>query len=238
MRLSATTLVLLSILISTGCAQRNYSEDELFQRAQENIDRGRYTSAKEPLQQIDTFYPFGRFAQHAQLQLIYIDLQNNEPEQALIRAERFIRLQPQHPNLEYAYYARGLASYQLAVSGRGLLADQAAKRDRAPLERSWSNFQSLIQQFPDSQYQADALTYMADLRQILAQHDLMVAQLYYRQGAHVASLARAQQILVNFPGSIHSQAALELVLSNQQALAMEAEAAASAALLAEWLQDN
>lgn len=238
MRLSVVTALMFASLLTTACSQRYFSEDELFQRAQENIERGRYTSAKEPLQQIDTFYPFGRYAQHAQLQLMYVDLKNDDSEQALIRAERFIRLQPQHPHLEYAFYVRALASYQLAVSGRGRFADQAERRDTAPVETSWRHFQSLVQQFPDSSYQQDALTYMADLRQLLARHDLRVASLYHRQGAFVASLARSQQLLINFPGSLHSLEALNLLLANQQALGMTDAAADSQRLLQQWSDER
>lgn len=223
MRRALVLGVLVSLIGLTGCATRYYSEDELYTRAQDALSQDRVQRAQTPLQSIETYYPFGRYAQQAQLELIYVHLRQGETEEALIRAERFIRLQPSHPHLDYAYFLRALASYQLATTGRGIF-DQAERRNTQNLERSWRHFQALQQQFPDSPFQPDARTYMADLRQLLAKHDLSVASLYYRQGAYVASLARASNVLDSYPGSIHTLEALELIINNYRQLGQTQEA--------------
>ena len=126
---------------SNETVDENLGEVELYQQAQADLDNKSYTSAISKLKALESRYPFGRFAEQAQLELIYAYYRNAEPEAARSAAERFIRLHPQHPNVDYAYYLKGLASFD---QDRGLLARflplDMTKRDPAlPATRSTSS---------------------------------------------------------------------------------------------------
>src|SRR3546814_14540975 len=97
----------------------DWSSDVCSSDLQADLDNKSYTSAISKLKALESRYPFGRFAEQAQLELIYAYYRNVEPEAARSAAERFIRLHPQHPNVDYAYYLKGLASFD---QDRGLLA--------------------------------------------------------------------------------------------------------------------
>ncbi|MBJ7545591.1 outer membrane protein assembly factor BamD, partial [Pseudomonas sp. OA3] len=111
-------LLLIAILaLTAACSSKqpevdeNLSEVELYQQAQADLDNRSYTQAIAKLKALESRYPFGRYAEQAQLELIYAYYKNAEPEAAKSSAERFIRLHPQHANVDYAYYLKGLASF-------------------------------------------------------------------------------------------------------------------------------
>lgn len=210
MRLTLVTAIALSIIL-TGCASQYVSEDELYQRAEEAVEAENYETAKIELEQLAENFPFGRYAQQVELELIHVALQNREPSQALLRANRFIRLQPDHPHLDYAYFMKALAQFNMAAGERGGWSDSAAKRDLTPVEGAYDSFGELIRRFPDSQYNADARTYMAAARAIMAKHQLNQAQLYERKEAWAAALANAQTLLNTYPGSQYSEPAQAIV---------------------------
>jgi len=187
---------------SNETISENLGEGELYRQAQADLDSKSYTSAINKLKALESRYPFGRFAEQAQLELIYAYYRNTEPEAARSSAERFIRLHPQHPNVDYAYYLKGLASFD---QDRGLLARflplDMTKRDPGAARDSFNEFAQLTTRFPNSRYAPDAKARMVYLRNLLAANEIHVAAYYLRRQAYVAAANRGRYVVENFQGT-------------------------------------
>jgi len=198
-------LLLIAILaLNVACSSNevvdeNLSESELYQQAQTDLDNKSYTSAVTKLKALESRYPFGRYAEQAQLELIYANYKNVEPEAAKSAAERFIRLHPQHPNVDYAYYLKGLASFDQDV---GLLARflplDMTKRDPGAARDSFNEFAQLTSRFPNSRYAPDAKQRMIYLRNLLAAYEVHVGHYYLKRQAYVAAANRGRYVVENF----------------------------------------
>jgi len=198
-------LLLIAILaLTAACSSNevvneNLSETELYQQAQADLDNKSYTSAVSKLKALESRYPFGRYAEQAQLELIYAYYKNAEPEAAKSAAERFIRLHPQHANVDYAYYLKGLASFD---QDRGLLARflplDMTKRDPGAARDSFNEFALLTSRYPNSRYAPDAKARMVYLRNLLAAYEIHVAHYYLTRQAYVAAANRGRYVVENF----------------------------------------
>ena len=198
-------LLLIAILaLTAACSSNevvdeNLSETELYQQAQADLDSKSYTSAISKLKALESRYPFGRYAEQAQLELIYAYYKNVEPEAAKAAAERFIRLHPQHPSVDYAYYLKGLASFD---QDRGLLARflplDMTKRDPGAARDSFNEFAQLTSRYPSSRYAPDAKARMIYLRNLLAAYEIHVAHYYLKRQAYVAAANRGRYVVENF----------------------------------------
>lgn len=175
------------------------SESELYRKAQTDLDAENYSPAIETLRALESRYPFGRYADQAQLELIYAYYQNLEPEAATASADRFIRLHPQHPNVDYAYYVRGLASFtrDQGIFERFLPLDMT-RRDPGAARDSFNDFAQLINRYPNSQYAPDARLRMVYLRNLLADYDAHVGHYYLKRGAYLAAANRGRYIVENY----------------------------------------
>ena len=146
------------------------SEQMLYRSAQSSLRSGNYRDAITKLQKLEARFPFGRYAEQAQLELIYANFMSYQPEAARSAADRFIRLHPQHPNVDYAYYIKGLAEFN---KDRGLLdrfaATDISKRDPTSSKQAFDDFSDFLQRHPDSEYAADARQRMVFLVNVLAQ---------------------------------------------------------------------
>ena len=187
---------------SNETISENLGEAELYRQAQADLDNKSYTSAINKLKTLESRYPFGRFAEQAQLELIYAYYRNTEPEAARSSAERFIRLHPQHPSVDYAYYLKGLASFD---QDRGLLARflplDMTKRDPGAARDSFNEFAQLTTRYPNSRYAPDAKARMIYLRNLLAANEIHVADYYLRRQAYVAAANRGRYVVENFQGT-------------------------------------
>ncbi len=138
-------LLIATLVLTAACSSNkpevdeNLSETELYQQAQDDLNSNSYNNAIAKLKALESRYPFGRYAEQAQLELIYAYYKNVEPEAAKSAAERFIRLHPQHANVDYAYYLKGLASFD---QDRGLIARflplDLTKRDPGAARESYN----------------------------------------------------------------------------------------------------
>jgi outer membrane protein assembly factor BamD len=198
-------LLLIAILaLTAACSSKevvdeNLSEVELYQQAQQDLDNSNYTAATAKLKALESRYPFGRYADQAQLELIYANYKNTEPEAAKSAAERFIRLHPQHPNVDYAYYLKGLTSFDQDVGllSRFLPLDMS-KRDPGAARDSYNEFAQLTSRFPNSRYSPDAKQRMIYLRNLLAAYEIHVADYYLTRQAYVAAANRGRYVVENF----------------------------------------
>ena len=198
-------LLLIAILaLTAACSStkevvdENLSEVELYQQAQADLDNHSYTSATAKLKALESRYPFGRYADQAQLELIYAYYKNSEPEAAKSAAERFIRLHPQHPNVDYAYYLKGLTSFDQDV---GLLARflplDMSKRDPGAARDSYNEFAQLTSRYPNSRYAPDAKARMIYLRNLLAAYEIHAGRYYLTRQAYVAAANRGRYVVEN-----------------------------------------
>ena len=215
------TFALVAACSSNEVVDENLGEDALYQQAQADLDNRNYTAAIAKLRALESRYPFGRYAEQAQLELIYAYYRNVEPEAAKSAAERFIRLHPQHPNVDYAYYLRGLASFD---QDRGLVARflplDLTKRDPGAARDSYNEFAQLTSRFPESPYSPDAKQRMIYLRNLLAAYDVHVANYYLERQAYVAAANRGRYVVENFQGTPSVPDALAVMVEAYQRLTL------------------
>lgn len=197
------------------------SEQALYEQAQEDLDKKRYSTAIRKLQALESRYPFGRYAEQAQLELIYANYQYRDYEALDAATERFIRLHPQHPNADYAYYMKGLASFE---QDRGFLARylplDMTQRDPGATLDSYNEFARLINRFPNSQYAPDAKQRMIYARNLLAEYEVHAANYYIKRKAYLAALNRGRYIVENFQGTPAVADGLAIMVQGYQVLGM------------------
>ncbi len=202
----ATTLLLALLLAACSGNDKeidpNLTEAELYQKATSNADDGRYDKSVEYYQALEARYPFGSYSDQAQLNIIYAQYESGEHEAAGASADRFIRLHPQHPKVDYAYYMRGLSSF---VENQGVLErfmpTDMTQRDPGAARKSFSEFSELLTRFPNSQYAPDARKRMVFLRNLLARYEIHVANYLFKRGAWLAAANRGRYVVENFQGA-------------------------------------
>lgn len=201
------TLVLLLSLFLLGCASTedtdgiaaDTGEQQIYDQAQRYLRSSNWDLAVRSLQALESRYPFGRYAEQAQLEIIYAHYKSGVNEAAVEAADRFIRLHPQHPNVDYAYYMKGLAAHSgnEDMMARFLPTDEA-ERDMTRAKEAFAEFSQLVSRFPGSPYAADAKARMVHLRNLLARHEIIVANYYFRRGAYLAAVNRGRYVVENF----------------------------------------
>lgn len=220
-------LAVLFCLLLSSCSsdddleELNMTEDQLYERVQERIEDQRYDLAEEDLHAIEARFPFGKYAEQAQLDLIYTYYMQYDSAGTRAAAERFIRLHPQHPQVDYAYYMKGLSSF---VEGQGLferfMPTDLTKRDPGAARESFADFSQLITRFPDSIYAADARKRMVYLRNLLARYEVHVANYYFLRGAYLAAANRGRFVVENFQRTPAVPDALAVMVQAYQLLGM------------------
>lgn len=197
--------LLTGALLLGGCATKDKVLDELgtaarlYAEGKEALKNGYYDIAIEKFEQLETRYPFGEYAQQAQLEMAYAYYKSDNPVSAVAAAERFIKTYPRHPHVDYAYYLRGLANFAVGADFFDrFLKEDPARRDPRPARESFRHFAELVERFPDSPYAEDAMLRMLYLRNHLARHELHVARFYLRRGAYVAALNRSKHVLETY----------------------------------------
>jgi outer membrane protein assembly factor BamD len=232
-------LLLIAILaLTAACSSKkevideNLSEVELYQQAQADLGNNSFNSATEKLKALESRYPFGRYADQAQLELIYSNYKNGEPEAAKAAAERFIRLHPQHSNVDYAYYMKGLTSFDQDVGllARFLPLDQT-KRDPGAARDSFNEFAQLTSRYPNSRYAPDAKQRMIYLRNLLASYEIHVADYYLTRQAYVAAANRGRYVVENFQETPSVGDGLAVMVESYQRLHLDDLAATSLEVL-------
>lgn len=201
------------------------TEQKLYSQAQRSLRSSNFSLAIEQLELMEARFPFGRFAEQSQLELIYAHYTTADTEAARAGADRFIRLHPSHDSVDYAYYLRALAAYK---NDPGLLdklvSATPAKKEMAPLNESYTDFGILLTRFPNSQYAPDALQRMLQLRNILAQSEIEIANYYLTRGAYIAAANRASYVLENYPDSPARADALATLVETNWKLGLKEEA--------------
>lgn len=225
--LKPSILVILVILLS-GCSM--FSQDDsvedipehiLYRDAMRAIEISNWTLAVERLQLLEARYPFGNFSEQTLLELIYVQYRNNSPEAARATADRFIRLYPNHEHVDYAYYLKGLASFEEDRSflSRFLPLDET-QRDPGAAADSFESFSILVRQFPQSRYAADSQRRMQYLKNRLATYEVHVAHYYLKRSAWLAAANRARFVVENYQETQAVPDALAIMAEAYSALSM------------------
>jgi outer membrane protein assembly factor BamD len=200
---------------------RGWSAQKLYSEAKDNLNNRNYATAIQYYQKLEARYPYGRFAQQAQLEMAYAYYKDSEPAQAIGAADRFIKLHPGHPNVDYAYYLRGLANFNDDVGWIGYLGGQdLTERDPKATREAFEAFKELVTRFPKSRYTPDAIARMNYLLNALASHEIHVARYYMKRAAYVAAANRAQYALKAYPQAPANEEGLVILVKAYDALGM------------------
>ncbi len=191
----------------------NLTAEEIYNEAHESLQDGNANQAIEFFEKLEVKFPYGPFAKQAKLEIIYAYFQYDNLESAIIAAERFVKLYPNHPHVDYAYYMRGVSRYEMEKSFFDEWFDQdLTERDPESARNAFNYFNQLITKFPNSEYNDDAKKRMLFLRNSLAQHEVHVANYYLKRRAYIAAVNRSKYVINNYQNTPSVKAALQIMI--------------------------
>lgn len=201
--------------------QKNWTADQFYRAAKEEFDSGNYQAAIKLFESLEAKFPFGRYAQQAQIDVAYAYYKDGETAQAITACDRFMKLHPNHPNLDYAIYLKALAYFKLDRGFLGNWVEQdISERDPKALRESFDTFKGLVERFPQSIYAEDSRARMAYLVNSLAKHEVNVATYYFNRGAYLAAANRAQSTLQRYPQAPANEDALVMMIRSYEKMGM------------------
>lgn len=201
---------------------KGWSAQKLYAEARAALDSRSYEKAVGYYQKLEGRYPYGRFAQQAQMELAYAYYKDKDPAGAITAAERFIKNHPNHPNVDYLYYIKGVANFNDDLGIMGFVSGQdMSERDPKAARDAFDAFKELAAKFPDSKYTPDAIERMKYLVNALAASEIHVARYYMTRGAYVAAANRVQFSLKTYPTAPANEEGLLLLVKAYDALGMK-----------------
>jgi outer membrane protein assembly factor BamD len=227
---SVTALAALLLAVALGgCSwfgskldpKKDWQAAEYYEAAKNEFDSKNWDAAIKLYDQLEAKFPFGRFAQQANLEVAYAYYKQGETAQAVTALEKFVKLHPNHPNVDYALYLKALANFKedLGPLSRVITQD-LADRDPKAARESFEGFKDLVTRFPESRYAPDSRERMAYLVEALARHEVRVARYYLARGAYLAAANRAQDALVRFPTSPTHRESLDIMVEAYDRMGM------------------
>ncbi len=225
-------------LLAAGCASKREREiagtpDGLYQKATDSLVSGSYDSAVKIYEALEARYPFSDAARQSRLDLMYAYYKKGDKEQAIDAADTFIRENPTHPRIDYAYYLKGLVYFERDRNFLERWFDvDLADRPPADGRQAFEAFSRVVTQYPRSEYAPDARQRMIYLRNRLADYEISVARYYMKRGAWVAALNRAKTVLEQYDGAPAMRQALEISIQAYEKLGLKELAAANQQILA------
>ncbi|MEZ8029790.1 hypothetical protein A1OW_23320 [Enterovibrio norvegicus] len=226
--LTLSSLLALSLL--AGCSSTDeivpdIPPSELYQEAQVSLNEGSWNTAIERLEALDSRYPFGAYSEQVQLDLIYVYYKNDDLALGEATIDRFMRMNPGHPEMDWVLYMRGLTNM---AQDRSFLHDllnvDRSDRDPEPSRRAFSDFRRLLDRYPNSEYAADAQKRMVALKNRLADYELATADFYVRREAWIAVINRCQELQRDFPDTLAAKKSLPLMLKAYEELKLDVPA--------------
>lgn len=218
MKLRLHTLLVIALSsVLIGCTSskpdvESVPEIELYNKAKNELEGGNIKSSITVLETIDKNYPFGPFSQQVQLDLIYAYYKTADYPLAIASIDRFLKLNPIHPNIDWVIYMRGISNMaQSDNTIQGWFNVDRSDRDPEFAMAAFKDFTYLVSSFPNSSYAADAKKRLIYLKNRIAQYELKVAQYYTKRGAYVAVINRITQMLSLFPDTDATKAGLLLM---------------------------
>ncbi len=200
---------------------RTWSASKLYAEARDELSSGNYEKAIQHFEKLESRYPFGVYAQQAQMEIAYAHYRQGEQAQALAAVDRFIKLHPNHPNVDYMYYLRGLINFNDKVSFLNFLSKQdLSERDPKAAREAFEAFKQLVERFPNSIYANDAQARLNYIVNSMAMYEVHVANYYYRRGAYLAAVNRAQNVVRDYSNAPAVEEALFIMVRSYDALGM------------------
>ncbi len=231
-------MALICVLALSACSgsptkiPENLSDATLYSKGLNAIRQDDYNTAISNLRALESRYPFGPFSTQGQLELAYAYLKNDSPQEAHAAASRFIRLHPDHPNVDYAYYLKGLSSY---MSNMGFIEKyipiDKSERDPGPVYQSFNEFSKLLTLFPDSPYASDAKQRMIAIKNRMAMHVLHIADYYLKRHAYVSAVSRGNEVIEKYQQTPAIEPALGIIIESYQHLGLLKPASKALAVL-------
>ncbi|MBR9729427.1 outer membrane protein assembly factor BamD [Shewanella intestini] len=214
--------IIIASLTLTACSSNQSDEDDivnkaspevLYKQARTSMELGNYSKAVRSLEALDSRYPFGAHKTQVQLDLIFAYYKMDDVASGIANIDRFIRLNPTHPNIDYVYYLRGLTNMQADnYLFHEMMNIDRTDRDPKNAQEAFRDFERLIKTYPNSLYAADAEKRMHYLKNRLAKYSIKVAEYYIKMGAWSAAAGRGQVVLEKFPGTPSTERALEIMV--------------------------
>ena len=198
-----------------------WTPNKLYAEAKEAMVDGAYDKAIKFFEKLEARFPYGRYAQQAQLEVAYAYYRQQEAASAIAACDRFIRLHPNHPNVDYAYYLKGLTNFNEDLGLLGYVSMQdLTERDPKAARESFDAFKVLVNKYPESRYTPDATARMKYLINALASHEVHVARYYMKREAYVAAVNRAQTAVKTYPDAPANEEALFVMVKAYDLLGM------------------
>jgi len=220
--------IFMLLLLVSSCSSNEEMPDErlvekeLYDQAQTRLKNGSFSTAILSLEALESRFPFGRYAEQAQAELIYAYYMNSQFEASQSASERFINLHPRHSHTGYAFYMKGLAAF---TDDSGLFSryfqSDLAKREVVMAQTSFGELSEFISRYPESKYVPHAKQRMIYLRNLLAEHEIYVADFYMKRGAYLAAIGRAKYVIENLPNTPQTPFALSILVEAYEILEYE-----------------
>jgi len=213
-------------LLAAGCASveppdetAGWTVERMYGEARDAMSERDWQKAIKFLEKLEARFPYGRYAQQAQLDLAYVHYKYDERAAAIAAADRFIKLYPNHEALDYAYYLKGLINFAEDQGLFSVLSDpDMAERDPRSTREAYAAFREVVTRFPDSKYAEDSAARMRYLVNALARHEVHVARYYMKRGAYLAAANRAQAAVKDYPQAPAVEEALFIMIKAYDAL--------------------
>lgn len=221
--------LLAGLLLLNGCSllpeqidmTKDWSAQRFYSEAHAATMDGDYEKAVDYFEKLQARFPYGKYAQQAQVEIIYVYYKFNEEESAIAAADRFIKLHPRHPNVDYVYYMRGLVRYN---QGQDLMSkmipQEPSERDPKSMREAFQYFTELVEKFPNSKYTEDARARLVFTRNALAMHEVHVARFYMSREAWVAAASRANTVVENYQRTKAVKDALQILAEAYEKMGM------------------
>jgi len=221
--------ILLALLTLSGCAGSDgqkddtdiWSETKLYSEATDRLNDADYAKCGKYFEKLEARFPFGPYSQQAQINAAYCYWKAQEQAQALVAIDRFIKLHQGSSNLDYAYYLKGLITFNDDLGWLGKFTGQdLSERDPKAAKEAFESFKTVVERFPDSKYAPDSLDRMRYIVNSLAEADVIVARFYYQRGAYLASANRAQLVIRDYDRAPAVEEALYILTKSYEKLGM------------------
>lgn len=225
-KLLASVAVCLSLTLA-ACSGTSYNSDEvpdvsaenLYSVAKASLSTGDYYVARHYLEAIDSRYPFGELTEQVQLDLILVYYKTRETELAQAQINRFLRLYPTHPNVDYVYYMKGLVELQFRSDPlQDFFGLDRSEKDITMYRQAFNTFRDLIKSFPDSIYVADARQRMIYIKNEMGKRELAIANYYFERQSYLSAIRHCQNILYTYRSTDSFKPAMELMIKAYEIL--------------------
>jgi len=217
-------------LLLAGCAGSDgqkddtdkWSETKLYSEATDKLNDADFAKCGKYFEKLEARFPFGPYSQQAQINAAYCYWKAQEQAQALVAIDRFIKLFQGSPNLDYAYYLKGLITFNDDLGWLGKFTGQdLSERDPKAAKEAFESFKVVVERFPNSKYATDSLDRMRYIVNSLAEADVIVARFYFQRGAYLASANRAQLVIRDYDRAPAVEEALYILVKSYEKLGMQ-----------------